>query len=259
LDSDILNVLRSVKDGKTSVEDAAARLRLLAVKEIEGACLDLCREARKGVPEIVFAESKSTEDLLRISRAFYEENEKVIITRVTDAQASALQKEFGGKSEFHHNERGRVIVIKKQAAKAPPRGKVAILTAGTSDIRVAEEARMVLEEMGCTTLSFHDVGIAGIQRLFPALEKTVEKDVDAIIVIAGMEGALPSVVSSLVSVPVIGVPSSSGYGAGGRGEGALISMLQSCSTGLVVVNIDNGVGAAVAAALIAKRATARAP
>ena len=126
-----------------------------------------------------------------------------------------------------------------------------ILTAGTADIPVAEEAKTVLEEMGYEVLAEYDVGVAGVHRLFPSLRKMLENDVKVLIVVAGMEGALPSLVASLVDVPVIGVPTSTGYGIGGGGVGALISMLQSCSLGLVVVNIDNGVGAGIAAALIA--------
>ena len=255
---DLFDLLRSVREGNLSVEDAAKSLRLSALKEIEDACLDVSREVRKGVPEIIFAENKSMDDLVHIAQSFLEETGRVIITRVSEAQASAIIKNFEGKAEILHNAKGRAMVLRRRGSSGPePRGKVALLTAGTVDIGVAEEAKTVLEEMGCAVMSTYDVGVAGIHRLFPAVKRVTKDDVDVVIVVAGMEGALPSIVNGLVAVPVIGVPSSSGYGAGGKGEGALVAMLQSCSPGLVVVNIDNGVGAAVAAALIAKRACKR--
>jgi NCAIR mutase (PurE)-related protein len=250
---DIHHLLRRVRDGKVSVEEAARSLKLSSIKEVEGACLDINREVRKGVPEIILAEGKSTKELLGIARAFLDESGRVVITRVTDEQASRLKKALPSGGTIVHNLRGRTLVAKTEKFTPPaPSGRVAIMTAGTADLGVAEEARTVLQEMGCDVLAFYDVGVAGIHRLFPAMKKCIEADVGVIIVVAGMEGALPSVVSGLSSAPVIGVPSSSGYGMGGKGKGALVSMLQSCSPGLVVVNIDNGVGAAVAAALISR-------
>jgi NCAIR mutase (PurE)-related protein len=255
---DLKKLLNSVRDGKLPVDEAVKKLRLQAVKEVEDACIDISREMRKGVPEIIFAEGKSMEVLSRISMAFLEEEGKVIITRISEPQAAALGKLLKGKVEITRNMKAGSMVLKtKSNVELPTLGKVAILTAGTADVMVAEEAKTVLAEMGCRVQTFYDIGIAGIHRLFPVIKKCLEEEVDCIIVVAGMEGALPSIVSAMVPMPVIGVPSSSGYGAGGKGEGALISMLQSCSPGLVVVNIDNGVGAAVAAALISKRAEAK--
>lgn len=251
---EIHDLLRAVRDGKMSIEDAARALRLSSLKEVEGACLDVSREIRKGVPEIVLAEGKSMKELKEIAKAFLQESGRVIVTRVTEEQATELARATSSLGSARHNARGRTLVLRGRKYVPPtPSGKVALLTAGTADIGVAEEARTVLEEMGCEVLSFYDVGVAGIHRLFPAMRRCIDAGVGAIIVVAGMEGALPSVVSGLSSVPVIGLPSSSGYGIGGRGEGALISMLQSCSPGLVVVNVDNGVGAAVAAALISRK------
>lgn len=251
---DLHDLLKDVRDGKVGIEEAARSLKLFSLTEIESACLDISREMRKGVPEIILAEGKSIKELQGIAKAFLEESGRVVITRVTESKVSQLRKVLPPGTSVIHNPRGRTLVAKGKNFLPPsPSGRVAILTAGTSDIGVAEEARVVLEEMGCGVLSLFDVGVAGIHRLFPALKRCVEADVGAMIVVAGMEGALPSVVSGLVSVPVIGVPSSAGYGVGGKGKGALVSMLQSCSPGLVVVNIDNGVGAAVAAALIARR------
>lgn len=250
---DLHDLLKAVRDGKITPKEAAGRLRLSSLLEVEGACLDVGREMRKGVPEIIFAEGKSMRELKEIATTFIEDSGRAILTRVTDAQFSELKKSFRSRHSLRRNDRGRALVIKSQSfTPVPASGRVAILTAGTADIGVAEEAKTVLEEMGCRVFTFYDVGVAGIHRLFPAMKRCMEEGVDVLIVVAGMEGALPSVVSGLSSVPVIGVPTSSGYGMGGRGEGALVSMLQSCSPGLVVVNIDNGVGAAVAAALISR-------
>ncbi|KKM27750.1 hypothetical protein LCGC14_1571620, partial [marine sediment metagenome] len=146
-----------------------------------------------------------------------------------------------------------VLIYKKALKKS--KGVIGIITAGTSDIGIAEEARLMCESMNCKCICSYDVGIAGIHRVFPILKEMKSKDVDAIIVVAGMEGALPTLVSSLVDVPVIGVPSSIGYGYGGKGVAALASMLQSCALGLSVVNIDNGIGAGAIAGNIANRAS----
>jgi len=246
-------LLSELISGKISVEEAEQRIRLLAIREMEVACLDLSREARKGVPEIVLAEGKDDISLRNIVNAFLEESGKVIITRISEERLQALSSSLAGRPEVKYSAVGRVAIMRNRGETRPEkRGAVSLITAGTSDIRVAEEAKFVLEEMGCTVHSYYDVGIAGLHRVFPAVKDSIDKDVDVVIVFAGMEGALASVVSSLVSVPVVGVPTSSGYGFGGRGEGALAAMLQSCSPGLVVVNIDNGVGAAVAAALISR-------
>ena len=157
--------------------------------------------------------------------------------------------------KIHSNPKAGTIRLRtrdKSRDRKNVKGKVGIITAGTSDIPVAEEARETCEFMGCDVISAYDIGIAGIHRLFAPLKEMLEENVRVIIVMAGMEGALPSVVASLVDVPVIGVPCSVGYGYGGKGEAALMSMLQSCSPGLVVVNIDNGFGAGVSAALMAR-------
>ncbi|MCX8182122.1 MAG: nickel pincer cofactor biosynthesis protein LarB [Candidatus Methanomethyliaceae archaeon] len=249
---EIQDILSQLKNGKIDVEEATRRIRLLALKEMEGACIDISRNLRKGVPEIVFGEGKSNEALLNAVNALLEEEDLAIVTRVTPAQAELLIKNFSGKAKTFYNEKGRVVTIRKgeaQSLKDPP---VAIITAGSADIPVAEEALTIVNEMGFRTLTFYDVGIAGLHRIFPVAKKCIEEGVKVAIVVAGMEGALPSVFCSLFSGIVIGVPSSVGYGYGGHGKGALTTMLQSCSPGLVVVNIDNGVGAGIAAVLIAR-------
>ena len=156
--------------------------------------------------------------------------------------------------KFDYNKRAKILIIYKDSLVEfnPEYGKVGLLTAGTSDIPIAEEAKVIVEQGGCEVISSYDIGVAGIHRLFPQIAHMVEEDVCAFIVCAGMEGALPSVVAGLVDVPVIAVPTSVGYGIGADGKAALYSMLQSCAPGLSVVNIDNGFGAGVCALTIAK-------
>lgn len=246
-------VLKKVASGEMSVEDAEKLLKLLAIEEVGNmAKLDISRGVRRGVPEIVYARGKSTDSLVRIVEKFLTHSEKVIVSRLSSEQEQAL-KLFSEEKRFlyYFNKMGRIAVIRKSKSPERRKGKIGIITAGTADIPVAEEAKTVIEEMGYEAITEYDVGIAGVHRVFPCLKKMLENDIKVLIVVAGMEGALPSLVASLVDIPVIGVPTSTGYGIGGGGIGALISMLQSCSLGLVVVNIDNGVGAGIAAVLIA--------
>jgi hypothetical protein len=211
---------------------------------------DVGREKRCGVPEVVFAENKSADDLVDAAISFLGDSGRVIMTRVDAKKAGRVFSSIDRKKFLVvHNERGRVLVVKRKNRKLKRVGVVAILSAGTSDIPVAEEAAAVAEELGCRIVREYDVGIAGIHRVFSALEHV--KSVDAFIVVAGMEGALPSVVAGLVHQPVIAVPTSVGYGTGAGGVAALNTMLNSC-TPLAVVNIDNGYGAAVLAYKILK-------
>jgi hypothetical protein len=216
--------------------------------------LDVNRELRRGVPEVIYAEGKEYDDLLSIARVALDSKNKVIISRVKREYIDSLAKELSSyASNVKVSKRGRIIVAYKDDDANAVKGTVGIITAGTSDIGIAEEVRLVAEAMGCNTITSYDAGVAGIHRLFPILKDMIAKDVDVIVVVAGMEGTLPSVVASLVDVPVIGVPTSIGYGLGADGIGALTSMLQSCTLGLAVVNIDNGVGAGAFAAMIANR------
>lgn len=217
------------------------------------ACLDVSRAARKGVPEVVFAEGKTDDQLVAIVARFLDHSPLVLCSRVAAAQAQALAA--GVRGVVEHDARSRVVIVRRAGAPLPQkRGAVGLLAAGTSDVAVAGEAAAVCEAMGVRVVSAYDVGVAGLHRLAAPLEEMREARASAVIVAAGMEGALPSVVAGLVDVPVIGLPTSTGYGLGGRGEAALLGMLQSCSPGLVVVNIDNGIGAGATAALIARRA-----
>ncbi|MCS7116552.1 MAG: nickel pincer cofactor biosynthesis protein LarB [Nitrososphaerota archaeon] len=249
------DILERLVKGEISLDEAEKLLRLNAIEEVGRiAKIDISREERKEVPEIILAEGKSVNDTLRIAEAFVEKKGRAIISRVDDKLFRIVKRRFRNGFNVTLNRDARVIIIKKEGYKVRETGgRVGIIAAGTADIPVAEEARIMAEEMGCEVITEYDVGVAGIHRLFPALKNMAEKDVDVIIVVAGREGALPSVVSSMVNVPVIAVPRSVGYGFGGHGIGALIAMLQSCSLGLAVVNIDGGTPAGIIAALISNR------
>ncbi len=205
---------------------------------------DMEREKRCGIPEVVFGAGKTTQDLEDIAKKFLKDSGRIIITKVDDEKAERLIERFKKRFKILHNKRGKVLVIKKKKFRSQAVGNIGILTAGTSDIPIAEEARTVAEELGCNVIYEYDVGIAGIHRIFPAIERMRESR--AIIAIAGMEGALPSIIAGLVSIPVIAVPTSVGYGTAEHGKTALFTMLNSC-TPLAVMNIDNGYGAAVLA------------
>lgn len=204
------------------------------------------RDARCGVPEVIYGAGKSAEDLVEITHKVLERSGRVIITRIDEEKARAVKESVDQKKNIvFHNLKGGVLIVRKAGCKiATSAGVIGILTAGTSDIPVAEEAAAIIEELGCSVLREYDVGIAGIHRVFSALDRMGK--VDAYIVAAGMEGALPSVVAGLVAPPVIAVPTSVGYGTAEHGKTALYTMLNSC-TPLAVVNIDNGYGAAVLA------------
>jgi pyridinium-3,5-biscarboxylic acid mononucleotide synthase len=211
------------------------------------------RELRKGVPEVIFGEAKEVAQVIAIARRLLERTGRTIISRVRPEAIPPIQEAFSS-STVRICEASRVVVV-YAPGYVPKRtgGRVGVISAGTSDIPVAEEAAVMAEEMGCSVTCIYDVGVAGLHRLMRPLRELLESGVDAIVVAAGMDGALPSVVAGLVPVPVIGLPTSVGYGIGGKGVAALLSMLQTCAPGLVVVNIDNGIGAGSTAALIANR------
>jgi hypothetical protein len=234
-------------------------IQYLAIDEF--AKFDLYRKARTGIPEFVIAEGKKLEHLLSIIREVIKATGKVILTRVDKSHIPAIRS-IGFKVRYE--ETARVCIVtsgskSKRTDETEPevRGKVGIITAGTADVPVAEEAKVVAEILGCEVFTAYDVGVAGIHRLADALKSMVAKNIDVYIVAAGREGALPTFVAGLVNSPVIGVPISTGYGMGSSGKSALYAMLQSCSP-LVVVNIDAGfVAGAVAAQIANKIALAR--
>ena len=243
-----------MKAGKISINDAKKLLSIYSIEEIEGiAKIDINRRKRRGIPEIIFAETKELEDIKKIIKRTLEKSNSVIVSRLKKTDYPKIQT-FAKKLKVKvkTGKKSSTLLLFKKPIKFQG-GKVGILTAGTSDIGVAEESRLVCEAMNCKCITSYDVGVAGIQRIFPILKEMVEEDVDCIIVAAGMEGALATLVSTLVDIPIIGIPTSVGYGYGEKGIAALASMLQSCSLGLSVVNIDNGIAAGGIAANIANR------
>jgi NCAIR mutase (PurE)-related protein len=244
------DVLDAYRAGRISREEAVSRIDILRIEAVgELARLDFGRELRCGIPEVVYAEGKPTEALVAILRRYVKAEGRSIATRVSPDQAALVKDAFreSGVAVEHHEVPG-ILVLRTAEAPQPTGGVVAVVTAGTADLRVAEEARVIAEEMGCRVLTAYDVGVAGIHRLFPALKDLA--DAHAFVVAAGREGTLPSIVAGLVDRPVIGVPVSSGYGYMGGGRAALASMLQSCSV-ITVVNIDAGFVAGAFAARIA--------
>jgi len=216
---------------------------------------DFQRQARKGVPEVIIAERKTAEQALDIVRRFLEATGRAILSRVPPDLEARLRSEFEGQAQLEWSPEARAAVLRLPGTLPPQSGgRVGVITAGTSDIPWAAEAALLCREMGCQVETVYDVGVAGIHRLWEPLRFLLEEaQVDVLIVAAGMDGALPSVISGLVDVPVIGLPTSVGYGMGGKGKAALLSMLQTCAPGLAVVNIDNGIGAGAIAGLIANR------
>lgn len=218
---------------------------------------DLTRETRKGAPEVILAEGKWPEAVLEIAARFLAASGRAIVSRVSPELRQRLADEFGACYLEEHRV-SRMVVLRRPDWQPPiALGCVGVVTAGTSDVPVAEEAAIIAREMGCRVETAYDVGVAGLHRLVEPLQHFAAAEADVLVVAAGMDGALPSVVAGLVDVPVIGLPTSVGYGLGGKGLAALLSMLQTCSPGLVTVNIDNGIGAGIAAALIARRAHRR--
>ena len=244
-------ILAAVAGGSLSPKEAAGRLRGGKVRYLdEFAVLDVGRTARKGVPEVVYAPGKTAAQVAKICTSILEHTERVVISGPDPEQVSLLRETL---PSVPIRSTGRAIIA-GSGESAPTGGRVVAISAGTSDLPVLEEAVAVAREMGVTVESFQDVGVAGIHRLAAPLEAIRAFDPDCVVVAAGMEGALPSVISALVAVPVVGLPTSTGYGLGGDGTAAILGMLQSCSPGLSVVNVDNGIGAGVTAALVANRA-----
>jgi NCAIR mutase (PurE)-related protein len=250
----VRDILRRLLAGELTEDEAVAQLRTVQLEELGGrARLDLGRFLRRGVPEVVLASGKSPNDAARLAVAMAERMGQGLISRMSDAHRAALTDAVteAGMNLIEYSDSARVI--RDGFSPEPGSGKVGLLTAGTSDVRVADEARMVVDACGLEARLEADLGVAGLHRFVGPLASTLEWGADVVIVAAGMDGVLPGLVAGLIDVPVIGLPVSTGYGRGGAGEAALNTMLQSCSTGLVVVNIDNGVGAGAAAVLIAQR------
>ncbi|MGI5895794.1 MAG: nickel pincer cofactor biosynthesis protein LarB [Oscillospiraceae bacterium] len=240
---DVNQLLNAVKNGTTSVEEAAAQLKNLPYEDLGFAKLDHHRSLRSGFPEVIFCQGKTKEQIVTIFEHFIQADAKVLATRASWEQYEAVRAAV---PDAVYLETPRLITY--QLDHVAKIGKVAVCTAGTSDIPVAEEAACVAEFFGAEAERFYDVGVAGIHRLLAAAPKIREANV--VIAIAGMEGALASVIGGLVDKPVIAVPTSVGYGANFGGVSALLTMLNSCAEGISVVNIDNGFGAGYLAAQI---------
>jgi NCAIR mutase (PurE)-related protein len=241
----LTDLLRSVKDGATRVEDAIAELRQLPFADLGFAMVDHHRALRQGVPEVILGEGKTPDQVVRIARELARTGQNVLVTRIEATKASAVLQEL---PDMRHNATARTCTLETSPIARLSERRVALVSAGTSDMPVAEECAETMRMLGIEFDRVFDVGVAGIHRLLhkgPVLESA-----GVIIVIAGMEGALASVVGGLVHAPVIAVPTSVGYGASMNGMTALFGMLTSCASGVTVVNIDNGFGAAFAAARI---------
>jgi len=249
-------VLQALAEGRMSVDEAEKMVKLTALAEVEDkALIDVGRELRSGVPEVILGEGKDIETFRDVFLKALKEAGRVMASRVDLEQAEAVLSSIPEGYEAEYREDARLLIARRKGMRPKPTGgRVGVITAGTSDIPVAEEAKVVAEEMGCEVYTAYDVGVAGVHRSIQAVREMVSRDVDAIVVVAGREGALPSVVAGLVDVPVIAVPASGGYGMGAGGIGALMAMLQTCSLGVTVVNIDAGIQAGAVAALIANRA-----
>jgi len=211
------------------------------------------REQRKGAPEVIYGESKDVAQIIAMAQGLLKGSGRAIISRVRPEAIAPLQEAFQAYTVSVREAARTIVIYRPDYVRRSTGGFVGVISAGTSDIPVAEEAALIAEEMGCQVTCIYDVGVAGLHRLVEPLHNLLSTGVDAIVVAAGMDGALPSVVAGLVPAPVIGLPTSIGYGLGGKGVAALLSMLQTCAPGLSVVNIDNGVGAGITAALIANR------
>lgn len=238
-------LLEQVRAGGVSPEQALERLKGMPFEDLGFAKVDHHRALRKGLPEVVFGAGKTAAQIIEITRRLNHGEQNVLITRLDAATAAEV---CAALPEVRYDEHGRLATLLRHPVEITGRGIVLVVCAGTSDLPVAEEAARTAELIGNRVERLHDVGVAGIHRLFA--HQDLLQRASVVIVVAGMEGALPSVVGGLVAVPVIAVPTSVGYGASFGGLAALLAMLNSCAAGITVVNIDNGFGAGVAASLI---------
>lgn len=240
----VKELLRKVANGKLSVPAAMERLKHLPFEEIGHSTVDRHRALRQGFPEVVFCEGKTIDEIDEIARRICSTGENLLATRASEEVYRRIRERF---PQAVYHARGRVVTVEKKKLRKTG-GFIAVVSAGTSDAPMAEEAAVTAEAMGNRVARFYDVGVAGLHRVVSKIRELSKARV--IIVVAGMEGALPSVVGGLVGAPVIAVPTSVGYGASFGGIAALLGMLNSCAAGVTVVNIDNGFGAGYAAALI---------
>lgn len=244
-DEFILKLLKDVKERNVDINEAFEKLKDLPYFTIENIKFDTHRQFRRSVPEVVYGEGKTLKDITSILEAFDKKRENLIITRLREEYVKKLKKSF---SNFEYDKESKVFLLKNRPIKLSGKGKILVLSAGISDYSVAKEAELCSRYLGNETELITDVGIAGFHRILDFKESI--KSARVLIVVAGMEGALPSFVAGMVDKPVIAVPTSIGYGANLGGFTALFGMLCNCSGGVAVVNIDNGFGAAYFASLI---------
>jgi NCAIR mutase (PurE)-related protein len=238
-------LLRQVAEGKASADAAFRKIRSLPFESLGMASVDHHRSIRQGVPEVILGEGKTAAQIVRIARSMRKAGADVLVTRIDREKQQAIRKQFRRADVYPE---ARCAVIRSSAAKTTGKGNILIVTAGTSDIPVAEEAAVTAEFLGNRVERLYDVGVAGIHRLL--MQKKALLSARVIVVVAGMEGALASVVGGLTDKPVIAVPTSVGYGASFGGVAALLGMLNSCAPTVSVVNIDNGFGAGVVSSVI---------
>lgn len=242
--AEAIRLLEKFRAGGVNRDQVLRAFQAAPVADLGFAQVDTHRALRKGFPEVIFGAGKTPTQVVGIATKLWEHNQNVLVTRITPEHARALKKKF--KAAKHHELARCVTIEKKPAPKRP--GTIAVICAGTSDLPVAEEAAITAEIMGNTVVRITDAGVAGLHRILSRLE-TIQR-ANVLVVVAGMEGALPSVVAGLASKPVIAVPTSVGYGASFGGVAALLGMLNSCGSGVTVVNIDNGFGGGYAASQI---------
>ncbi|MEE8423753.1 MAG: nickel pincer cofactor biosynthesis protein LarB [Thermodesulfobacteriota bacterium] len=238
-------LLTKLKDGEIDVEGVLEDLKKLPYEDMGFAILDSHRHLRQGFPEVILGDGKEPSQIIALMEKMASNEENILVTRIGEDKVKLIRKRF---KEIEYNSQSRTVTLLTHNIEMKGKGEVLVMSAGTSDIPVAEEAVVTLEIMGNKVDKLYDVGVAGIHRLFDKKDRLFSARV--IIVVAGMEGALPSVVGGLVDKPVIAVPTSVGYGANFGGITPLLSMINSCAAGVTVVNIDNGFGAAYAASLI---------
>lgn len=249
-EKDVRNLLEDVVSGKISVEEGVEKLKILPMKRLEDVTFDTHRSLRRGLAEVVFAEGKSDTQLLSAAKIALETGENVIITRISIDQARFLIFRLDKYNLVHHPE-ARMVTVVQKPVQDMGMGEILIVSAGAADLQVAEEAAITCSILGNRVQRIYDVGVAGIHRILQHIDAI--RNAAVIIVVAGLEGALPSVVAGLTQAPVIAVPTSTGYGAAFGGIAPLLAMLNSCSGGVSVVNIDNGFGAGLCATLINRR------
>lgn len=246
MNRDVLeNLLLRLRKGEVTVEEALERLKNLPFEDLGFACVDHHRSLRRGISEVIFGESKDVEEIVAIMKSMVVQDQNIMVTRLLPEKAEKILNSF---PDSVYNTKARVLTVTRHPVKKVGKGTILVISAGTSDIPVAEEAAVAAVFMGNEVDTLYDVGISGLHRILGRRERIMSASV--IVVAAGMEGALPSVVAGMVDKPVIAVPTSVGYGASFNGIAALLGMLNSCAAGVTVVNIDNGFGAGYAASII---------